>query len=100
MFEFDPLDIGIPRCDLIDLKGGGPDENAEKFRNVLLGGVHTDAKRDAIVLNAGVGIYVYGITSTIEEGCALARTTLESGKATELLQQWIAVSQDIASSLS
>jgi len=100
VFEFDPLDIGIPRCDLIDLKGGGPDENAEKFRNVLLGGVHTDAKRDAIVLNAGVGIYVYGITSTIEEGCALARTTLESGKATELLQQWIAVSQDIALSLS
>lgn len=95
-FEFDPISIGIPRCDLIDLKGGGPEENAEKFRQVLLGGDHTDAKRDSIVLNAGVGCYVYGLTDTIEEGCKVARETLESGKATDLLQNWIKTSQAIA----
>eukprot|EP00522_Entomoneis_paludosa_P012092 CAMPEP_0172445180 /NCGR_PEP_ID=MMETSP1065-20121228/5093_1 /TAXON_ID=265537 /ORGANISM="Amphiprora paludosa, Strain CCMP125" /LENGTH=364 /DNA_ID=CAMNT_0013195979 /DNA_START=158 /DNA_END=1252 /DNA_ORIENTATION=+ len=95
-FEFDPLDIGIPRCELIDLKGGGPEENAEKFRQVLLGGDHTDAKRDSIVLNAGVGCYVYGLAPTIEEGCKLARTALESGKATEILKEWIEVSQRVA----
>lgn len=95
-FEFDPASVGIPRCELIDLKGGGPEENAEKFKAVLEGGTHTDAKRDAIVLNAGVGCYVYGQSPTIEEGCKLARTTLESGKAAELLQTWIATSQEIA----
>lgn len=95
-FQFDPLDVGIERCELIDLKGGGPEENAEKFRQVLLGGDHSDAKRDAIVLNAGVGCYVYGLVDSIEEGCKLARTTLESGKATELLQNWIEASQAIA----
>jgi anthranilate phosphoribosyltransferase len=95
-FEFDPLDIGIPRCELLDLKGGGPAENAEKFRQVLMGGSHTDAKRDAIVLNAGMGIYVYGLADSIEGGCKLARETLESGKATELLQKWIVASQEIA----
>lgn len=94
-YEFDPLSIGIPRCQLADLKGGGPEENAAKFRSVLLGGAHTDAMRDAVVLNAGMGCYVYGLCDTIEEGCRLARTTLESGKATELLQEWIAVSQEI-----
>jgi anthranilate phosphoribosyltransferase len=94
-FEFDPLTIGIPRCDLVDLKGGGPEENAEKFRQVLLGGNHTDAKRDAIVLNAGFGCYVYGLSGTIEEGCAVARTTLEAGRATELLSNWIKVSNEI-----
>eukprot|EP00526_Cylindrotheca_closterium_P013902 CAMPEP_0113631150 /NCGR_PEP_ID=MMETSP0017_2-20120614/16188_1 /TAXON_ID=2856 /ORGANISM="Cylindrotheca closterium" /LENGTH=354 /DNA_ID=CAMNT_0000541649 /DNA_START=80 /DNA_END=1144 /DNA_ORIENTATION=+ /assembly_acc=CAM_ASM_000147 len=95
-FEFDPASVGIPRCELADLKGGGPEENAEKFKAVLEGGSHTDAKRDAIVLNAGVGCYIYGATPTIEEGCKLARTTLESGKAAELLQKWIAASQRIA----
>lgn len=95
-FDFDPLDVGIPRCELIELKGGEPEENAEKFRQVLLGGSHTDAKRDAIVLNAGVGCYVYGLTDTIEDGCKLARTTLESGKATEVLEAWIKASQAIA----
>jgi anthranilate phosphoribosyltransferase len=98
-FEFDPEEaVGIPRCELIDLKGGGPQENADKFLAVLKGGDHTDAKRDSIVLNAGVGCYVYGLTPTIEEGCALARRTLEDGKAADLLQEWIKVSQRVASS--
>ena len=79
------------------MKGGGPEENAQKFQDVLQGGSHTDAKRDAIVLNAGVGCYVYGLdgVETIADGCALARKTLESGKAAELLQKWIAVSQKV-----
>jgi anthranilate phosphoribosyltransferase len=94
-FSFDPASIGIPRCELIDLKGGGPEENAQKFRQVLMGGDHSDAKRDSIVLNAGVGCYVYGLTPTIEEGCKLARETLYSGKASDLLQKWIQVSQAI-----
>jgi anthranilate phosphoribosyltransferase len=94
-FTFDPLDIGIPRCDLLDLKGGGPEENAQKFQQVLLGGDHTDAKRDAIVLNAGMGCYVYGLADTIEGGCMLARDALVSGKASEVLQNWIQVSQRI-----
>ena len=97
-FEFDPTSVGIPKCELIDLKGGGPKENAEKFKAVLQGGDHTDAKRDSIVLNAGVGCYVYGLTPSIEEGCALARKTLEDGKAAELLERWISASQEIASS--
>jgi anthranilate phosphoribosyltransferase len=96
-FEFDPEEIGIPRCSLSDLKGGSPKENAEKFRQVLLGGSHTDAMRDSIVLNAGFGCYVYGLTSSIEEGCRLARRTLESGEATKLLLDWIKVSQEISS---
>jgi anthranilate phosphoribosyltransferase len=96
-FEFDPIDIGIPRCELIDLKGGDPKENADKFVDVLEGGDHTDAKRDSIVLNAGVGCWIYGLCDSIEDGCKLARTTLESGKASDLLQKWITVSQEIAS---
>jgi len=94
-FEFDPLSIGIPRCKLVDLKGGGPKENADAFVDVLKGGSHTDAKRDSIVLNAGVGNWIYGLSPTIEEGCALARTTLEDGKASTLLTEWITVSQEI-----
>lgn len=96
-FDFDPEKaVGIPRCELVDLKGGGPKENAEKFLSVLQGGDFTDAKRDAIVLNAGMGCYVYGLTPTIEEGCALARKTLQEGKAADLLQEWITVSQKVA----
>lgn len=95
-FEFDPLTVDIPRCDVLDLRGGGPEQNAEEFKKVLLGGSHTNAKRDSIVLNAGVGCYVYGLVESIEEGIALARETLESGKATEVLQKWIISSQEVS----
>mmetsp|Transcript_1851 Transcript_1851/g.2806 ORF Transcript_1851/g.2806 Transcript_1851/m.2806 type:complete len:406 (-) Transcript_1851:395-1612(-) len=95
-FTFDPLDVGIPRCVVEDLKGGGPEQNAEEFRKVLLGGEHTNAKRDSICLNAGVGCYVYGLTDSIADGVALARTTLESGKAEDVLKTWIKASTAIA----
>lgn len=97
-YEFDPESVGVPRCELIDLKGGGPEENAQKFRDVLQGGSHTDAKRDSIVLNAGFGCYVYGLADSIEEGCKLARETLESGKAAEKLQAWVEASQALSDS--
>jgi len=95
-YEFDPESAaGVPRCELADLKGGGPEENARKFQEVLQGGKHTDAKRDAIVLNAGFGCYVYGLAGTVEEGCRIAREALESGKAADKLQAWIEASQEI-----
>jgi anthranilate phosphoribosyltransferase len=94
-YEFDPMSIGIPRCDLSDLKGGEPEENARKFREVLMGGCHADAKRDSIVLNAGFGCYVYGLCGSIEEGCKLAKSTLESGRATDLLNEWIKISNEL-----
>lgn len=95
-YTFDPLSVGIERCKVEDLRGGGPEQNAEEFRKVLLGGDEMNAKRDAVCLNAGVGCYVYGMSDTIEEGVALAKKTLQSGKATEVLQTWIEVSQEIA----
>ena len=99
-FFFDPLDVGIPRCQLIDLRGGNPQENSEEFRNVLMGGHHSNAKRDAVVLNAAFGCYVYGLVSSIPEAVELARSVLNSGKATDKLHEWIVCSQSIVSNKS
>ena len=96
-FKFDPLSVNIQRCKVEDLKGGDPAQNAKEFEMVLEGGEYTtNAKKDAIVLNAGVGCYVYGLTETIEEGCALARKTLVEGKAADVLKNWLKVSNEIA----
>ena len=64
---------------------------------VLQGGEYTNnAKKDAVVLNAGMGCYVYGLTGSIEEGCELARRTLVEGKGEEVLKKWRSVSNEIA----
>ena len=88
-YKFDPISVGIQRCKVEDLRGGDAQENAAELRDVLRSGTHSNAKRDAVVLNAGVGVYVYGLTGSIEEGIALARKVLESGAAIRTLDKWI-----------
>lgn len=95
-YTFDPQDVGIPRCKIEDLKGGDADENAAALREVLIGGAFTNAKRDSILLNAGFGVYVYGLADSIEAGIEVARKTLYSGKGVETLDKWIAATQKIS----
>lgn len=91
------MDVGIERCTVEDLRGGDPEENAQALREVLLPGTHMNAKRNAVVLNAGVGLYVYGKADSIANGIDLARTTLISGKASEKLVEWIETVQVLRS---
>lgn len=97
-YKFDPLSVGIPRCSVKDLKGGDANENAKQFRLVLSAGEYTNAKRDSVVLNAGMGCYVYGLVNSIEDGVRLAREVLYSGKALEKLNEWIRISQELHNS--
>lgn len=94
-YKFDPMSLGIKRCKVEDLRGGNAQENAAELRDVLSAGAHSNAKRDAVVLNAGVGVYVYGLTSSIKEGVAFARKVLESGKAITTLDDWISTTKDL-----
>ena len=99
-YIFDPLSVGVARCSLEDLRGGrSVAENAEMLREVLQAGdadrdrdsPSMAARRDAVVLNAGFGCYVYGLSASIAEGVALAREILLSGQAVAKLDDWVRV---------
>ena len=67
--QFDPLNIGIKRYMLEELKGGGLEENAKKLRDILIGGDYINTKRNVIILNDSNGYYVYRLSKLIEKSC-------------------------------
>ena len=86
-----PEDFGFPRCGEDGLKGGTPAENAEITRAILRG-EDSGPKRDAVLMNAGAGLYLAGKAETWKDGIQTALSLIDSGKAVETLETLIAVS--------
>jgi anthranilate phosphoribosyltransferase len=86
----DPLDLGIPRCDPDDLRGGSPYANAVSLREVLGGA--DGGRRSAVLLNAAGAIAAGGHAEDLREGLERARETVDSGAALARLEELIAYS--------
>jgi anthranilate phosphoribosyltransferase len=89
--EIDPEELGVPRCDPEELRGGTPSENAQRIREVFEGA--NGGRRWAILLNAAGAIAAGGRAHDLKEGLELARDALDSGAAAARLQELIAFSQ-------
>ena len=89
-YIFDPADLGFKRCSEADLVGGDAQENAQITTNIL-NGTERGSKRDAVVLNSAVSLYL-GSKGSIKECAALAEETIDSGRAYEKLQQLVKLS--------
>lgn len=85
-----PEDFGFACCTKEDLKGGTPAENAKITLDILKG--TKGHKRNAVLMNAGAGLYLGGKSNSIKEGISLAEKLIDSGKALETLQQLIEIS--------
>jgi anthranilate phosphoribosyltransferase len=87
----DPLELGVPRCDPAELRGGSPGDNAEAIRAVFRG--EEGGKRSAILLNAAGAVAAAGHAADLREGLELARETVDSGAALARLDALIEFSQ-------
>ena len=75
-----PFDLGISVHESSEIKGGTPEENAEILRAVFRG-EGPRAVRDLIVANAGAGLYVTGLASSLKQGSEMAIKAIDSGEA-------------------
>lgn len=85
-----PEDFGFERCTKADLEGGTPEENAEITRAILKG--ERGHKRNAVLMNAGASLYLGGKADSFKDGVELAAELIDSGKALEVLEKLIEVS--------
>ena len=93
--EIDPLDLGVPRCDPAELRGGSPAENAATIRNVFAGA--DGGARNAVLLNAAGAIAASGHAKNLREGLGAAAEAVDSGAAGERLDELIAfTSEEVA----
>lgn len=92
-YELTPEQFGFKRSSKSDLVGGDGAANA-KITESILKGECTDAKADAVLMNAGAGIYLAGGVGSIEEGINIARETIKSGKAYEKLKEFVKLTNE------
>lgn len=89
-YTITPEQFGFARCAKADLEGGTPEENAKITRAILQG--EKGHKRNAVLLNAGAGLYIAGKAESMEAGVKLAAELIDSGKANETLDRFIEAS--------
>ena len=68
--------------------------NAAITRDVLDG--RPGGPRDAVLMNAAAALYVAGNALSLSEGVELARVSIDSGRAMEVLERMIAVTNRLA----
>ncbi len=87
-FELDPEEYGFKICGLEELIGGTADENAEITRGILNGEIK-GAKRDIVVLNSALCLYIAEKAESIRSAVSMAEEIIDSGRAAEKLDEFV-----------
>ncbi|HEY4115066.1 MAG TPA: anthranilate phosphoribosyltransferase [Rhizomicrobium sp.] len=92
--QMEPEDAGVPRARPEELKGGSARDNAAAMLR-LLGG-ESGAYRDIVLLNSAAALIVAGKAATSKQGAQLAAQAIDSRRAKQSLEHFIAASRDAA----
>ncbi|MCC6792403.1 MAG: anthranilate phosphoribosyltransferase [Thermomicrobiales bacterium] len=91
-YTLDPSTMGFDLATREAVLGGSVEENVAITRSVLAG--EAGPKRDVTLLNAGAAIYAAGVATSIEHGIQCAAVSIDSGRAKDVLDHAVQVSQD------
>lgn len=93
-YDITPEQFGFSRCKLQDLVGGTPKENAKITLDILLG-KEKGPKRDVVVLNAAMALYLGIDDCTVEDCIQMAQELIDSGKAAGKLAEFSKLSHEV-----
>jgi len=98
--RIDAKDFGLDNASLEAIVGGDSQENARISRAIFAG--EHGAPRDAVLLNAAAAIAAFegdfdsDIKTRLTAGLKRATQAVDSGAATQLLERWVALTQEIS----
>jgi anthranilate phosphoribosyltransferase len=98
--RIDAKDFGLDNAPLDAIVGGDAQENARISRAIFAG--ERGAPRDAVLLNAAAAIAAFegdlesDIKSRLTAGLTRATAAVDSGAATNLLENWVKLTQEIS----
>ena len=88
----DPAVLGLAPAPISALRGGTSAENAAITRAILAGD-DRGPRRDVVLLNAAAAFVAGDAAPTLADGIALARASIDEGRAAEHLARFVEVSQ-------
>ena len=88
-FYITPEQLGLKTHPLEEIVGGTPAENAEITKGILSGKIQ-GGKRDVILLNAGLGIFIGTDNINMVDSIKVAKEMIDSGRAYKKMEEFIA----------
>ncbi len=86
IYQVKPEDFGLKRVSLSDIEGGDINCNLSIALDILQG-KDKGAKTDFVAINAAFALSAVNLVDSIKEGVELAKDTIYSGKAFEVLEK-------------
>lgn len=93
-YDIVPEELGFEICTLDQLSGGDIEKNAEITIKILSGEMK-GPKKDIVILNAAVAIYLAEKGETIKECVNIANKVIESGAGLKKLNDFILMSNEV-----
>ncbi len=93
VYSIAPEDFGLTRASIDPMRVSSPAESLAIVQRVL--GGESGAASDFVALNAGAALYAADRASSLADGVAAARQILQSGRALERMQQYVALTHQL-----
>ena len=84
-----PVDLGLKYIKQNDIYGGKTAEEAQKIFDAVLEGTATEAQKNVVIANSACGISVMDKNLSMADSVAMARESLESGKALQTFKKFV-----------
>lgn len=84
-----PVDLGLKYIKQNEIYGGETAEEAQKIFDAVLEGTATEAQKNVVIANSACGISVMDKNLSMADSVAMARESLESGKALQTFKKFV-----------